>query len=49
MSYEELKNQIQQAQRDLHNALRADEINYYGTQLMILEDKMATMIAKGRR
>ena len=48
MSYTELKNQIDQAKMDLISASTQDEINYFGTQLMMLEDKMDRTIAKGR-
>jgi hypothetical protein len=49
MSYTELTDAINRAQRDLDNAVTQDEINYFGMQLMILEDRMANIISRGRR
>ena len=49
MSYTELSNRIEQVQKDLNNATSQEEINYFGMELMILEDKMDRTIAKGRR
>ena len=49
MTYTELSNRIEQAQIDLDNATSQEEIDYFGMELMILEDKMDRTIAKGRR
>jgi len=49
MSYTELKEKIEQTQTDLDNATSQNEVNYFGMELMLLEDKMDRTIAKGRR
>jgi len=49
MLYTDLKTKIDQAQSNLDNATSQEEINYFGMELMVLEDKMNRTIAKGRR
>ena len=49
MSYNELQTLITRAQNDLDNAVTQEEINYFGIELMMLEDKMDRTISKGRR
>jgi len=49
MSHTELKDKIEKARMDLISATSQEEINYFGIELMVLEDKMDRMVASGRR
>ena len=49
MSYNELTKSIEDTQRDLDLATTAEEINYFGIKLLVLEEKLEKTISKGRR
>ena len=48
MTYNDFITQIAETRRDLELATTQDEINYFGLQLMVLEDRLETIIDRGR-
>lgn len=49
MEYTELLKAIKEAQSNLDNATTVEETIYFGSQLLLLEDKLESTINKGRR
>jgi len=49
MSYNELLQKIESVKKDLECATSQEELNYFGMELMILEDRLENTIARGRR
>ena len=49
MEYTELLKAITEAQSNLDNATTVEETNYFGSQLLSLEEKLESTINKGRK
>ena len=49
MEYKDLLKAIKEAQSNLDSATSIQEMNYFGSQLLMLEDKLENTINKGRR
>jgi len=49
MSYKELQSRISRVKKSLENAVSEREVNYFGMELMVLEEMMEKTISKGRR